>query len=164
MWEVARAFATLLILVFSGLSFWYQFVRTPRSDVGLEVISREKPYSTDSGGITFSGPAIQLYNRGDMEAIVETQEVSGELRDGETGEVFQPSGDHFEVSFRRSTLEKLSPGMTEQIKPLINIRHLDQFPADFKIHLSFRFEFRDSSDTYELSAEEGFKFENQRVQ
>ncbi len=89
MLEIVSAVATGLILFFSGLTFWYQFLRTPRSDIDIEFISRG-PISTNSGGITFSPVQVQFSNQGDMEGFVESLSVSTELIDPSTGEAFDP--------------------------------------------------------------------------
>lgn len=167
MMEVVRTILSVLILVFSGLTFWHQFLRTPRSNVGMNIVGRDEPYTTKSANITFRGPPVQIYNRGDMEAIVAKAEVKGTLVEKGTGESFDPpQEDMFKVSIREGKIGsggKLSPGRNTETHCSIVINSLSHYPPEFYIKLSYHFEIRDNNDTYELFATDSFKFVNQRV-
>jgi hypothetical protein len=164
MLEIATAIATFLILLFSGLTFWDQVLRTPSSDVGVDVLEREEPYSTSAANVLFRAPAIQVFNRGEMEAIITDAEGTGELIDIETGESFSPPGEGtFEVSFGSSIQQKrVAPGSNLQIKPGIDLNNLNEFPQEFLIQTSHQFDIQDNTQSYSLCTSDRFRFVHER--
>lgn len=161
MLEVLSAVGTGLILLFSGLTFWYQFIRTPRSDVEMELIGRDA-YSTDSGGLTGHLLNLQFSNRGDMDAIVESIDVSTELVHPETGEAFEPpKNGRFNTPMKTRSIGedgKLATGTTDKVGVKFDVRGLDEFPPEFDVKAFCEASIRDNTRVYDCSASDSFRF------
>ncbi|QRV15062.1 hypothetical protein JMJ58_19475 [Haloterrigena salifodinae] len=167
MLEVLSAVGTLLILFFSGLTFWHQFLRTPRSDVGISATGRSEPYSTNAGKITFTPSAIQIFNEGDMEALVANADVSVELIDADSGEVIDiPSDSSVGIKIKESKIGKsgrLPVGINDRVSASMTISGVSNLPREFYISIFYELEIRDNIREYELSETSEFKFVNERV-
>jgi len=165
MLEIVSAVATGLILFFSGLTFWYQFLRTPRSDIDIEFISRG-PISTNSGGITFSPVQVQFSNQGDMEGFVESLSVSTELIDPSTGEAFDPPEEaRFDTSIDSKDIGekgRLTSGATDLASIRFDVRELDRFPEEFYVQASIKSSIRDNKRVYDRSTTGSFRFNHER--
>lgn len=163
MLDAIQVIGTGLILLFTGLTFWYQFIRTPRSDVGLEFIARDEPYSTNSGNISFHGPTVQIYNKGDMDAVLEEKNFSWNLRNS-SGEPFEPpENGSFGISSRNQGETVVPAGGNVQLKPKISVRGLVDYPEDFNIKIRFNGSIRDNVGTEEIDTFTEFQFVNERV-
>lgn len=161
MLDIIQAIGTAFILLFTGLTFWYEVLRTPHSDVGIEFIQRDEPYSTTSGNITFHGPPVQFNNMGEMDAILEEKEFCGELLNSSSEPIELPESGRFEVSFRNKSQTIVPSGSSMQLQPKIDIHGLPDFPDIFYIRIRFDGKIRDNKGTEEINASTKFQFVNE---
>ncbi len=165
MLEVLSAVGTLFILVFTGLTFWYQFIRTPRSDVEIEVIDRDS-YSTNSGGLTAHLVDVQFSNRGEMDAIVDSIDVSSELVHPSTGQTFEPPKDgKFNTTMRKNKIGKdgtLAAGTTDKVGTRFRVGGLGKYPPEFDVKMYYEATFRDNARVYDRSTSGSFRFNVER--
>lgn len=166
--DLIQIVISVFILIFSGLSFWYQFLRTPRSNIKVSVKEREKPYSTEADGITIHTPPIRLFNQGDMEAIVDNFDLEGKLINSKSSEEFPPPDENsFKLplpKIRSRGDDKIPPGGSVEWRPKIHLRNLSEFPDEFEIKLHYSISIRDNGRVYEMTPTSELRFQNLRAQ
>ncbi|MFC7199558.1 hypothetical protein [Halospeciosus flavus] len=164
--ETISAVGTLLILFFTGLTFWHQVIRTPRSEVSLSVKERSEPYSLGKSNHTFRAPTAQLSNSGKMVALIEDADASATFLDCQSREELDDEALQSEIEVGISRLgrnTKLKSGSTRRDKASISIDDVTKLPPEFQIRVRYEYEIKDNIREYEKSIPTEFKFINEAV-
>jgi len=154
-------FVTILILIFTGLTFWYEVLRTPSSKVKMELIERKEPYSTTAANVTFRDQPLQLFNEGEMEAIIHGCNAEIGIFEKDSGNLLDVEEENYSVSFGTQR-KSLNAGEGIRLKGSISLENLDKFPSEFRIYTKYIVNIQDNKNEYEIIDEHEFLVKNKR--